>query len=162
MKTALIVILSVLLFCGLLVAGFYAFFMYSLNNMKKKQTIAKNVQITSEWLELKPDKPLDSTKNFQKILLSIENYTNNHKDYENIRLKDGTNINPEIEIIDENGKVYHLEISGRVNDDVKFDVNEKLDNIDSLPQNVKYKIIRIRSDKPFLCKKIYWYDYNLK
>lgn len=31
-----------------------------------------------------------------------------------------------------------------------------------LPSNVEFRTIRIRSDKPFICTKVIWRNYNLK
>ncbi len=170
MKTEIIVILSILLLIGLFVGGFYAFFMYSLNNMHKKQTIAENVQVTSEWLEINPEKPLETTKRVQKIMLSIKGYEKSIgevDDLKKIELSNGTEINPEIKLTDENGKVYQLKASSRhsIAEDgvlIGFSLDREKHETHSFPKNVTYKTLRIRSDKPFQCKMIYWYDYDLK
>lgn len=164
MKTAVIVILSVILLVVLLVGGFYAFFMYSLKNMHKKTIVAENAQITSEWLEIKPEKPLETAKLVQNVQLLIEGYKSDiqNSDFGDITLSDGTRINPEIEIVDENGKVYKLKDSHRIGNLIGFSVDEKFHGSHSFPKDVKYKTIRIRSDKPFQCEKVIWYDYDLK
>jgi hypothetical protein len=140
---------------GLFAVGFYAVvysikaFEESVNSNHKEQIVAKNVQITDEWTEITPIQLLESTNQFQAILLSTECFNE-------------TEINPEIEIIDENGKVYRLKGGSRLNSHFKFSLDEKLHGFDSFPRDVKYRTIRIRSDKTFKCEKIIWYDYTLK
>ncbi len=136
----------------------------ALNSMHKKTIVAENVQITDDWTEITSDNPLEPTKMVQKVQLLIEGYKHDihNSDFGNITLSDGTKINPEIEIVDESGKVYKLKDSQRVGDLVGFSVDEKLHGSHSFPKDVTYKAIRIRSDKPFQCKKIIWYDYDLK
>jgi len=164
MKTAVIVILSVILLVGLFIGGFYAFFMYSLKNMHKQQTVAENVQVTTEWTEITSEQLLEPTKQVQKVQLLIEGYKHDiHKnDFENITLSDGKKIKPEIEIIDEAGKTYKLKDSERLGNLIGFSVDEKFHDSHSFPNDVKYKTIRIRSNVPFQCEKIIWYDYDLK
>jgi hypothetical protein len=161
---AVIVILLFLLFCGLLVAGFYAFFMYSLNNKYRKQTIVEDIQVTSEWIEITPDEPLETTKLVQNVQLLIEGYEHDilKDDFGNIQLKNGTYINPEVEIVGENRKTYQLRDGQRSGDLIGFSPNKEIHGTSSFPMNIKYKSIRIRSDKPFICKKVIWNDYNLK
>ena len=172
MKKALIIIIgSVSFLIAVLLFGFYAFFAYSvktINNsvetMHKKQIVAENVQITSEWLEIKAETPLKITKRVQNIELLIEGYEHdiNKNDFGNIQLKDGTFVNPEVQIVDENGKTYQLKYSQRSGDLIGFSLNEKIHGTHSFPKEVTYKSIRIRSDNPFLCKKIIWHDYDVK
>ena len=171
MNKAVIAILSIILLLGLFTVVFYAVVNYSLKsineqmeNMHRRQTIAENVHVTSEWIQIKPEKALEPMKLGQTVELLIKDYEHDiHKDdFGNIQLKDGTFIKPEVEIIDENGKVYQLEDVSRHGNLIGFRPNEEIHGTFSFPKNVTYKAIRIRSDKPFLCKQIIWYDYDLK
>jgi hypothetical protein len=125
----------------------------------KKQTLAENIQVSSEWTEITPEKPLQGTEQIQRVMLSIEDYESMSDDSDagNIKLKNGTEINPEIQIVDENGKVYELRAIGLRNGDVVFSLEKGL-----LPRDVTYKNVGIRSDKPFPAREIYWYDYSFK
>ena len=158
MNKVLVVILAGLLLTAFLLYGFYAFFMYSVKAMHRKQTVAENVQITSDWLEITPENPLEATKQVQKIMLSIEGYEHDieKNDFGNIKLADGTNINPEVQIVDENGKIYQLLDGMRLGNDVGFTPNQ------DFQKKMTFKSVRIRSNKSFRCQKIYWYDYDLK
>lgn len=164
MKKALIIILSVIFLIVILVSSFYALFMYSVIKMYKKQQVAENVQVTSEWFEITPEQPLKITKQVQSVQLLIEGYKHDvHKDdFGNIQLTDGTYINPEVEIVDENGKTYQLKDGRRSGDLIGFSPNKEIHGTPYFTKDVTYKTIRIRSDKTFICKKIIWYDYDLK
>ncbi len=171
MKNAYIAVFVILLLIGLFAAGFYAVFVYSVKainesvrSMHRKQTVAENVQVTTEWTEITSEQLLEPTKRVQKVQLLIKNYKDDiqNPDYGNITLSDGTKVKPEIEIIDENGKVYKLKEGSRNGDLIGFSVDEKSHGSPSFPKDVKYKTIRIRSDEPFQSEKIIWYDYDLK
>lgn len=145
-----------------LIFGFFAYLNHSmkaaLEAMHRKEIVAENILITSDWLEITPKNPLEVTKLVQEIVLSIENYENDihTNDFRNIKLADGTAINPEVQIVDENGKIYQLRDGTRLGNLVGFTPNQ------GFPRKVTFKTVRIRSDKSFRCKKIYWYDYDLK
>lgn len=154
----------------LFVAGFYVIpvfidkaFEKAMNSMHKKQIVAENVQITNEWTEITSEKPLEPTKLVQEVQLLIKGYKSDigKPDFGNITLTDGTKIKPEVEIVDENGKSYQLKDGHRVDNFVGFSVDDKIHGSSEFPKNVSYKIILIRSDKPFL-RKIIWYDYDMK
>lgn len=136
----------------------------AMNSMHKKQIVAENVQITNEWTEINSEKPLEPTNSIQAVQLLINGYEREvgSPDFGNITLTDGTKISPEVEIVDENGKSYQLKDGHRVGDFVGFSVDDKIHGSSKFPKNVSYKTIRIRSDKPFSCEKIIWYDYDLK
>lgn len=160
----LIGVLIVLSCIVVLLLGFYAFFVYSVKTMHTSQTLAENIQISSEPTEITLEKPLKGKKLVQQIALSIEGYKPKITDQGFvIKLTDGTIVNPQIEVVDENGNVYPLEKNGRTftgNGDL---VDVRFGGIDgmSVPGNLAYKTVRISSDKPFRCN-IYWKDYDLK
>lgn len=164
MKTVLVIILAALSLIAIIVFGFYAFFTYSVKEMHGKQTVAENVQVTDEWSEITSEQLLEPTKQVQNVQLLIKNYKYDiqNSDFGNIKLSDGTKIKPEIEVTDENGKVYKLKESSRLGDLIGFSVDEKFHGSHTFPKDVKYKTIRIRGDEPFQCEKIIWYDYDLK
>lgn len=164
MKKMFAVILAGLFLTSVLGLGFYVWFIYSVKAMHKKQTVAENIQVTSDWLEVSLEKPLKTTKQVQKVMLSIEGYKSDYRnnDFGNIKLADGTSINPEIQVVDESDKIYELRDGTRTGNDVGFYPNKEIHGTHSFPNDVTYKTIKIRSDKPFLCKRIYWYDYDLK
>ncbi len=84
-------------------------------------------------------------------------------------LSDGTVINPEVEIFDENGNKYAMESRGAfINDyDDKSQTHGVVEStfklkLNELPADRNYTEIRIRSDKPFTAKRVTWFNYDLK
>jgi len=134
------------------------------NSMHRYQTVAENIEVTSDWFEIKPKKPLEATKIGQEIRLLINGYEYDlyKNDFGNIQLKNGNYINPKIEIVDQNGKTYELEDSSRNGEYIGFSLKESILGIDDFPDGVKFTVVRIRSDDPFLCNEIVWHDYDMK
>lgn len=152
----------------LLVLGAYAFFWYSVLQMYVVQPIAQNVQVTSEWQQIEIAPPLKIKKQVQKISLKIEGYESKTDDssFNNIKLSDGTILNPEIILIDENNNKYYLKdccrtYKGSTTDSAEFNLNQKLTGMGDLPKDVRYKAVMIKSDIPFKCD-ITWIDNDLK
>lgn len=167
--TAVTVILGLI---GLFAIGYFAVLGFAekaiekaMNSRHKKQFVAENVRINSEWTEITPDKLLEPEKQVQNIQLLIEGYKFDihNPDFGDITLSDGTKTTPELEIVDENGKIYKLKESSRAGDLIGFSVDDKIHDSPAFPKNVKYKTIRIRSDDvSFRCKKIIWHDFDMK
>src|SRR5258708_34561661 len=84
-------------------------------NWPNDRPIAKNLKITQEWTEITVDPPLKPNKIVQEINLRIDNFREdrNSNNFE-IKLPDGTVIDPELEIYDENGNKFEFHHSGFV------------------------------------------------
>lgn len=104
MKKAVTAILSIILLIGFFAAGFYSVVHYSLEkihvqmeNKHRQQTIAENVHITSDWIEIKPAKPLETTKIAQEIQVLIEGYKHEIRknDFGTIQIEVGAYIKPQ-------------------------------------------------------------------
>ncbi len=88
-----------------------------------QREIARNLLVSSEWTEIIPQPSMKIKRNFQEILLYIDDYKWNTKapieetpegrkpDLSKIILLDGTILNPEIQIIDQYGNKYDLDFS---------------------------------------------------
>ena len=164
MKTALIVILGGLVIAAVLVFVGNAYIKYSLRAMHRRETLAENVRVNSDWQEIRFEEPLKGEKQVQKVMLSIDGYEHNlhDNDFGKIRLTDGTFVNPEIQIVDENDKIYQLRDGTRLGNSVGFSPDQEIHGTYEFPRDVAYKSVKIRSDKPFQCSRIYWYDHDLK
>ena len=152
----------------ILFVAFIGYFIYQATHLSTRQEVASAVSISSEWTAIKPDTPMKIEKDFQSVLLRIEG-TRQHSKKSELMLSDGTIINPEVEIFDENGNKYAMESKGAfVNDyDDKSQTHAVVEATFSLqpnelPTDRTYTEIRIRSDKSFTAKKVTWYNYNLK
>lgn len=158
------VVISAIFLFGISV---YAFFWFSVLQMYITTPIAKDVEVNSEWQEIKIKSPLQIKKQVQKISLKIEGYESKTNDNSfQIKFKDGTILNPEIILVDENNKKYQLKdccrtYNGSTTDSAEFNLDQKITRIESLPKDVKYKAILIRSDILFKCD-IIWIDNDLK
>lgn len=145
----------------------YAFFWFSVLQMYIAKPIAKDVEVNSEWKVIEIKTLLQIKKQVQKISLKIEGYESKTNDNSfKIKLKDGTVLNPEIILVDENNKKYQLKdccrtYKGATTDSAEFDLDQKIAGIESLPKDVKYKALMIKSEIPFKCD-IAWIDNDLK
>ena len=145
---------------GVLALGFYAYFNYSIKAMYISQTLAKDIEITSDKVEIIAETPLKAKKQIQEIALSIDGYKPDISNHDStIKLNNGTVIEPKIELVDENNDVHQLKVIGQsFNADgvlVRFrEINEP-------SKHISYKAVRISSYKPFRCD-VYWKDYDLK
>lgn len=168
-KIVLYTIGSIVLGIAVLAIGVVALFWFSVVfGMRITHPIAQEVQVTNEWQRVEFKSPLKIKKQVQKISLKIEGYESKIDDssFNTIELSDGTILNPEVFLIDENNKKYQFKDSSRTykystTDSAEFSFEQKSNNFDSLPKDVKYKAIMIKSDKPFKCD-ITWIDNDLK
>ena len=128
------------------------------------QRLAKNLNVTSEWTEIKIDPPVEPEYRHQAIYLRPVGFVVDRgaKDFK-IRLPEGAVVEPEVEIYDEHNNVFHLHKSGFTmgrNDYVDFTLGTSSNNYMTFPTNRTYVYLRIRSDIPFVCDEILWIDYS--
>jgi hypothetical protein len=152
-----------------LAAGFILLIMNLLQlPMYVNRTIAEDVKVNSEWIELTPSSSMKIKRQYQAIGLVIDGARTPSKS-SGLFLKDGTPINPEVQISDTAGNWYELKggsygvstyDSGTETWDA--DIADFKPNDWKLPADIEFKTLRIRSDHPFTCKKVIWTNYNLK
>ncbi|GEM_PF-6935551 len=158
MKKVLWTIIVGLSLVTVLILGFYAYFYYSVKTMYITQTLAKDIEVTSEKREITFEKPLKAKKQIQEIALSIDGYKPDMEDPDmTIKLDDGTIIEPKIELIDENNNAHQLKSSGQTFKGKEVLVCVREENKSAV--NTTYKAIRISCNKPFRCSD-YWQDYD--
>ena len=130
------------------------------------QEIAKNIEISSEWLKFSLEPPIKVRKTHPCIQVFIEGYemhylnyltkTNKFKDtaffYKPI-LPDGTIINPKVQLIDEYEKTHDLEF-------MWYDYCVGFTK--ELPRDRKYTELKVYSDVPFKSYLIRWFDWESK
>ena len=111
--------------------------------------------VSTGWLDISPHPPLKVKHDIQHVYLAIEGYK-----YEcgaplvPITLTDGTELNPEIQVLDEYGQVYNLKGLTVVGTLTGFSAR--------LPRDRVYTKVKIRGDQSFRCYKIYWECARLK
>ena len=130
--------------------------------------LSDQVTIDNEWIELQSKPPLKAEKTFQFIVLELEppltcdifGKGNGPNKGQGILMPNGDVINPDVEIIDQNGNRYNLIWRG-----AKGGFSSPAYSLPypgDFPRDEEYKVVRIRSSKPIRCKAIYWYCDSLK
>jgi len=120
------------------------------------------VSIANEWVEFHPQPLLKAEKDSQMILLDLESpfrddfygEGNGPNKGSGILMPNRDVINPEIEVIDKYGNVFHLVYAGSRR---TFWPVYNLPNSIKWPRDREYTTVRIRSPKFIKCKAIYWY-----
>ena len=120
-------------------------------------TIASVTTISTEWLEITPEKPLKPEKDEQQVGLYLEGPFSSPLDApDGVRVADASVVTPEVELVDTEGNVIRLEWSGtRGTRILSFGLLKKLGGRE-------YRTVRIRADKPIKCKEILWTNIEWK
>ncbi len=124
------------------------------------------VTIGDQWAEFQPKPQLKAEKDYQWVRLDLvlplrDDLYNEGKGSnkgKGILMPDGEVVNPEIELIDEHGRVYKLVYHGSRRGGPIYghpDTN-------ALPRDREYKMVRIRSPRPIKCKAVYWFCESSK
>jgi hypothetical protein len=133
--------------------------------------VSDDLTISDKWVDLQPRQPLKADKDLQYIVLDLKPPFRDDIRREGrgpdkglgILMPDGEVINPEMEIIDQNGRAYKLVYAGSTgaflsNQDTKY----ALANGDEFPRDQLYKRVRIRSARPIEVRAIYWFCDSIK
>lgn len=143
-------------------------FLYRIFNAYVDREVARDIEINSEWTEITPSSPLKINRRFQAVAFVVDGAKRNSRD-DSLALSDGTLIDPEIRVLDTDGR-WH-EANERAYAITNYDAaNETFEvksiyaglNEDEYDANTAFKTIRIRSDQPFTCARLYWLNYDLK
>jgi hypothetical protein len=128
---------------------------YRLFNPYLDREIAGPTIISSEWLEIVPDQPLRTERQIQYLVLDVADPFEPVYESWSLRLKDGSLVQPKVQLIDESGTVYDLTSPALDEKGIGFRNSD-------LPQDRAYRTVLIRSDKPIHLSRIYWRCYNQK
>ena len=113
------VVLGILVF---LILAYIAFIVYV--NWPNDTPLVKDIRVTQEWTEVDISPALRPTKRVQEINLRIHNFKTDLRPHSfKITLRNGTVIEPEIELYDEYGGKFEMHHSGFVRknyDDIVF------------------------------------------
>jgi len=134
-------------------------------NRPKGKLLAKELEFRREWSEVTLPARVKPKKHVQYIGLRIKDFKHDRRGrIPEIKLPDGTVVNPEVELYDEFGNKFEFHHSGFVTkryEDIKFTAGRSK-RFMKLPADRRYTKLRIRSDSPFSCEEVYWQDYNSK
>lgn len=122
--------------------------------------IAAKSTITAKWLELTPDKPLVPDREIQEVVLYVEAPIRQSDHPWGCLLPDGSVVNPEVQIVAEDGQAYTMEdFSARVSPKIKEYFEIGFGDHD-LPKNKRYITVRVRCERPISVTKIVWRCFN--
>src|SRR4051794_2825970 len=143
----------------LIIAFFGAFIVFI--NIPNDQTLAKNIKVTNDWTEIDMKSRFSAHNQVQTLNIRSPGIQfSGPSGFDGVDLKDGRILHPEIELVDNEGKVQPLRLTGFV---TKFYVDAEYrpaKGTDGFRQGRQFSKIRIRSDVTFDCSLIYWRDYN--
>ena len=135
---------------------------YRFINPYLDREIAGTVTISNEWLEIKPKEPLNPERKVQYIyVLTPQPFQPDNRSW-GIRFPDGSVVVPEVQLIDQYGKLYNLKASAfSLKDRTRADVISGIGfHTQDLPQDRVYTTVRLRSDKPVEVSRIIWRCYD--
>ena len=159
MSKSIKIILGLLVLVGVLAIALVNLSMtgqiYRFFNPYLDREIAGPTTISSEWLEIVPEQRLRTERRIQYLVLDVADSFEPVYESWSLRLKDGSLVQPKVQLIDQSGKVYDLTSPALDEKGIGFGNSD-------LPRDRAYPTVRIRSDKPIHLSRIYWRSYNQK
>jgi hypothetical protein len=133
--------------------------LYRYFNPYLDQDITGPVTVSSDWLEIVPKKPLRVERQIQMIVLDLDESIKLERDDWGLVLPDGSVVTPQVQLIGDDGTTYDLNHpSTWWNPSTR--VTYAQFSLPDLPKDKAYRAVRIRSDKPVRCNRIFWRNYN--
>ena len=127
--------------------------------------LSDSITIGSDWTELRPSPPLNADKDIESIALQLEPPFEDGEQPAagkstgfGIRLPDDRIINPDIEVVDDQGTTYHLVHAGSKNRASLYGLPYPRE----WPRDRRYVTVRMRSSEQIRCKAIYWFADSSK
>ncbi len=147
------------------VLGLVATALFLLNFIDIDLRLSGPVSISTQWLEISPSISMRPWKQNQYVSLDIDGVNTNHLPLTEafksgkLQLADGTAVTPEVELIDENGRVYSLHVSMIDNKGIGY--GKDCDPECGFPWT-KYRTVRIRADRVIHCSRVTWHCHTGK
>ena len=127
------------------------------------RVIAKDILISEHWAEFTTEKPAHPRGHTQNIFLSVPGYKFDMLAEEfNIKLSDGTIVDPEIQVLDGTGRIYDTEDGSRSGSTIGLSIRKNIETGTSISHSRQEVTVRIRSHKPFRCSAIGWVTKRMK
>jgi hypothetical protein len=134
--------------------------------------ISGPVTLGDTWVEFHPEPYLKPDNDWQEVGLELERPFNTDffdkgkgpNKGKGILMPDGDVINPEIEVVDQNGNVFALVWVGAFVPGNGKGGTARYDRPypQKFPRDREYKAVRIRSSRTIKCKAIYWFSQSVK
>ena len=117
--------------------------------------------LSSQWTELVPTKPLSVNRQIQMLVLDLDKSIKFQRDGFELVLPDGSTVTPEVQLVDLDGNIYPLTQPSEwfsPSTGVKY---REFSSKNDLPKGKLFRAVRIRSDKPIFCNRVFWRCYNM-
>lgn len=162
MKNKRTIFITGLIGISLILIGFFVYINFFFGKYLKETDLESNLLLTSDWkeIDIKNLVKIEKDINYISILLEPPYETFTPSRGGGIKIPSGEVVNPEIKLLDEDGKEYLLTYGGSR----RFSNNEYANyryQI-NLPVDKKYDKMLIRSDAPIKTQKIIWSSYNAR
>ena len=132
--------------------------LYRWHNPYLDQELAGPTTTASQWLEIVPESPLRVERQRHLIALDLDKSIHTEQGGSLLVLPDGSIVRPQVELVGKDGKTYELNVPSLF----LTNTGELLAYFsgDDLPNDKTYIKVRIRSDRPVPCNRIFWRNYN--
>jgi hypothetical protein len=143
---------------SVVVVGFSIARVYRWFNPYLDQQLAGPTTISAQWLEITPKSPLKISRQRHLIVLHLDDSIRTEADGAGLILPDGSVVRPQVELVSTDGKTYELNQPSLLSSPTETLAYFTGEN---LPKDQVYVTVRIRTDKPVRCKRIFWRNYNI-
>jgi hypothetical protein len=139
-------------------------FVHSLKDVDR--VIAEDIVVTSQWSEIKLQRPLSASQRPQLISVDLKSSggaTNpasgfTLKVHESREAPPETIAVPEIQLVDQDGYAYDLQAGKATRSGNSVVVPFELNKGPGFNKDRTYNLVRIRSDERVQCNKVIWHD----
>lgn len=148
-------------FVFLIINGLVIYFIISFfRSPYLDREIAGAVTLSDQWLEIAPEGGLKPERRIHEVVLNFSEPLEPDYKVWGVRLKDGSVVAPEVQLIDQNGTTYQLTTSSLDRTGMSFSMRDSQTHREVLPTDRTYRAVRIRCDKPIMCSSVVWRCYN--
>jgi len=116
--------------------------------------------ISNNWLEITPQIPLRAKRVVQQVVAYVDKPVTKDRDSFELVFPDGSRVTPEVEVIDDDGKIYKLTDASSITTPKSSEAFQRGFGAWQLPNDKVYRKVRIRSSKPFMISKLVWRCYD--
>ena len=151
------VLVVLVVFVSTVLFVFTAGRIYRWHNPYLDQELAGPTITSTQWLEITPKSPLKVTRQRYLVTLDLDKSISTERNGAGLILPDGSIVRPQVELVSEDGMTYELNqpsLFTSATETLAYFTGE------ALPKDKKYVRVRIRTDKPMRCKRIFWRNYN--
>lgn len=112
--------------------------------------------IGNKWAEFQNSSFFSRRCNSASIRIELSQEWEPVPPWDRILMNDGRRITPNVHLVSDTGKIFAAKIFGIAGGmlGARFEPE--------IPKNISIEFVKIQFDKPMLCKRIVWHDYDLK